>query len=71
MEGESHNLEKNINEQSSNMVHDDRTVLQPIRVRHHSVLADSGNWQFVEREFRFVLYCGSLLWLIHLLSLAI
>jgi len=70
MDGGSTHLEKNLNGQSSHLVHDDSPILQPIRVRRHSVLADFANWQFVESEFRFVLYSGTLLWIIFLLSLA-
>jgi hypothetical protein len=70
MEGESCNLAKNTDGKPSNMVHDGRTVLQPVRFRRGSVLVDPTNWKFVESEFRFVLYCGSLLWALYLLSLA-
>jgi hypothetical protein len=70
MDGDNTHLEKNPNGESGNMVHDDSTVLQSVRVRHRPVLADFDNWKFVESEFRFVLYCGSLLWLIFLLSMA-
>jgi hypothetical protein len=70
MESESRYLEKNSNGQSSHLVHDDCSVLQPVRVRRCSVLADPVNWQFVEIEFRFVLYSGTILWALYLLSLA-
>lgn len=69
MESESHYLEKNPNGQSSHLVHDDSSVLQSVRVRRGSVLADPVNWQFVESEFRFVLYSGTILWALYLLSL--
>jgi hypothetical protein len=71
MEGESRNLEKNPNGQSSNMEHDGGPILQPVRVRHRAVLADTSNWHFVESELRFVLYSGSFLWVLYLLSLAL
>lgn len=71
MEGESCYLEKNANEQSSDLVHDGRPILQSVRVRHRSVPVNSVNWQSVERELRFVLYCGSILWALYLLSLAL
>jgi hypothetical protein len=62
------NLEKDVTDQHSNLVHDDSFVLQSVRLRHSSVLADSSNWEFVASEFRFVLYSGAILWLIYLLS---
>ena len=65
------NMEKPISGQASNLVHDDRAVLQPVRFRHSSVLVDVSNWKFMESELRFVLYSGSFLWLIYLLSLAL
>ena len=71
MEGESYNLEKNIDGKFGHMVHDGGTVLQPIRVRHSPVLANESNWKFVESEFRFVLLSGALFWTIFLLSMAI
>jgi len=65
------NMERPISGQVSNLVHDDRAVLQPIRFRHSSVLVDVSDWKFVASEFRFVLYSGAFLWLIYLLSLAL
>jgi hypothetical protein len=62
------NLEKDPTEQHGNMEHDGSSLLQSVRFRHSSVLADSSNWEFMAREFRFVLYSGSILWIIHLLS---
>lgn len=71
MEGESQNLERNPNGQFGNMVHDDCTVLQSVRVRHRPVLVDPDNWKFMESELRFVLYSGTVLWILFLLSVAI
>ena len=62
---------KNSIRQTSYMGNDAGAVLQPVRVRHRSVLADSSYWQFVESELRFVLYSGIILWTIHLLSMAL
>lgn len=70
MEGESSNLAKNTHGEPSDLVHDDRSVLQSVRLRRHSVLADPINWKFMEGELRFVLCCGSILWALYLLSLA-
>ena len=69
MDSDSRNLEKNFIGQPSDMVRDDSSVLQSVRIRRGSVLADPVNWQFMESEFRFVLYSGTLLWALYLLSL--
>lgn len=71
MDSESQNLETNPNGQPGNMEHDDCSVLQSVRVRHRPVLVDPGNWQFMESELRFVLYSGTVFWLLFLLSVAI
>ena len=73
MEGESKNLEKpkRPSRSISHIEHDARTIFQPVRVRHRSVLANSNDWKFMGREFRFVLCCGIVLWVIHLLSMVI
>jgi hypothetical protein len=65
------NMEKPILGQVSNLVHDDRVILQPVRFRYSSVLADVSNWKFMASELRFVLYSGSIFWIIYLLSLAL
>ena len=64
-------MEKDFNGESSDLEYDDSIVLQSVRLRHSSVLADSEAWRFVASELRFVLYSGTFLWLIYLLSLAI
>ena len=71
MDGDSRNLEKNINRKSGDQMYDDRSFLQPIRVRHSSVLANISDWNVMESEFRFVLYSGIIFWTLHLLSLAL
>ena len=70
MEGESCRSKKHINAKASNMEHDGSAILQSIRIRRNPVLADISHWKFMESEFRFVLYCGGLLWVIYLLSQA-
>jgi hypothetical protein len=57
--------------QAGNMVYDDSTLLQSLWLRHCSVLADKNHWKFMESELRYVLYCGTILWAIHLISMAI
>jgi hypothetical protein len=69
MEGESKRKGKKTG--PSNLEHDDSSILQPSRFRRGSVLVDSSNWKFVESEFRFVLYSGAILWIIHFISMAV
>ena len=71
MDGDSKNLEKNINRKFSNMEHDDSSILQPVWIRHRPVLADDRDWQFMASELRFVLFSGAFLWTLYLLSLAL
>ena len=71
MEGESKNLENNSDRQSSDLEHDAGPILQPVRFRYSSVLADPTDWKFMGREFRFVLYCGIVLWTFHVLSMVV
>jgi hypothetical protein len=71
MDGDSRNLEKNSNRQSSDSVHDDRSVLQSVRVRRCPILANRADWDIMESELRLVLYSGIFLWALHLLSLAL
>jgi len=51
-----------------NMGYDDSPVFQSTGFRRSSILVNIGNWKFVEGECRFVLYCGLVLWTIHLIS---
>jgi hypothetical protein len=71
MEGESNRKKKHINAESSDVEHDDRSILQSVRIRRDSVLVDISHWKFMESELRFVLLSGTILWLIHIVSLAI
>jgi hypothetical protein len=61
---------KNKNNQikPSNMVYDVSSVFQPFGVRRSPVLVDRDNWKFITSEFRFVLYCGIILWAFYALS---
>ena len=47
------------------------TILQSLWVRCRSVLPDITDGKFMESELRYVLYCGVILWIAHLLSKAI
>jgi len=59
------NLESNIKRKSSDSMLDGGNVLQPFRFRLGAVLADRDFRKFMEGQFRFVLYCGSLLWILY------
>ena len=56
---------KNNQIESGNMVHDVSSVFQPFGVRRRPILADRDDWKFAMGEFRFVLYCGVILWAIY------
>jgi hypothetical protein len=43
-------------------------VLQSIRFRHCTILSDSFNRKFILRKPRFVLYIGTIFWIIFILS---
>lgn len=68
MDGDSEKYRNKKTRQDSNIINDDCAVLQPDGIRHSSILVDTGNWKFVESEFRFVLYCSIVLWTIHFIS---
>ena len=68
MEGDSRKR-KNIKAKSSDVVHDACFILQPVGVRHSAVLADEYDWQSMGRQLRFVLYSGTILWIIYAISL--
>ena len=65
MDTDGKNLESNIKRKSGDSMLDDSNVLQPFRFRLGTVLADRDFRKFVEGQFRFVLYCGSLLWILY------
>jgi len=70
MDGDSRQ-QKNIKANSSNMEHDAGAVLQSSWIRHSTVLANTDDWKPLERQFRFVLCSGVVLWAIHLATLFI
>jgi len=51
--------------ESCNMVHDVSPVFQPFGFRRRPILASRDDWKFVTGEFRFVLYCGIILWALY------
>jgi hypothetical protein len=56
---------KNNQIEPGNMVHDVSSVFQPFGVRRRPILADRDDWKFATSEFRFVLYCGIILWALY------
>jgi hypothetical protein len=47
------------------------SILQSIWVRCRTILPDITNGKFMESELRYVLYCGTILWIAYLVSQAI
>lgn len=70
MDGDS-SRQKNIKADTSNMVHDAGTLFQSLWIRHSTILANGDDWKPLERQFRFVLCSGVVLWIIHVISLSI
>lgn len=71
MDGDSRGYIKEIDIKTRNMEHDDSVIFQPSWIRRNSVLAGESDWKLVASQFRYVFYCGVILWSIHLISLAI
>ena len=62
------NVEKNVSRQSLSNIFNVGVVFQSIWVRCRSVFPNITDRKFMESELRFVLYCGTFLWIIYLLS---
>lgn len=71
MEGDSRGHIEKLKKQTSNMDNDASTIFQSSWVRHNTVLDNPSDWKSLVRQFRYVLYCGIILWTIHFISLAI
>ena len=71
MEGDSRGHIEKLKKQTSNVDNDASTIFQSSWVRHNTVLDNSSDWKSLVRQFRYVLYCGIILWTIHFISLAI
>ena len=70
-DSEKYKTNKDNQVKSGNMVYDVSPIFQPFRVRRRPILVDRDDWKFVMGEFRFVLYCGLILWAIYALSHAV
>ena len=62
------NVEKNVSRQSLSNIFNVGIIFQSIWVRCRSVFPNITDRKFMESELRFVLYCGTFLWIIYLLS---
>ncbi len=62
------NMESNISRQSLPNLFNVSTFLQSFRIRCGSIFSDIMDRKFMESELRFVLYCGTIFWVIYLLS---
>ena len=62
------NVEKNVSRQSLSNIFNVGIIFQSIWVRCRSVFPNITDRKFMESELCFVLYCGTFLWIIYLLS---
>jgi hypothetical protein len=62
------NVEKNVSRQSLSNIFNAGVVFQSIWVRCRSIFPDITDRKFMESELRLVLYCGTVLWILYLLS---
>jgi hypothetical protein len=62
------NVEKNVSRQSLSNIFNAGVVFQSIWVRCRSIFPDITDRKFMESELRFVLYCGTIFWILYLLS---
>ena len=62
------NVEKFVSGQSITNLFNVSIILQSFWVRCHSVFLNITDRKFMESELRFVLYCGTILWVVYLLS---
>jgi hypothetical protein len=62
------NVEKSVSRQSFPNIFNVGIVFQSIWVRCRSIFPDITDREFMESELRFVLYCGTILWIVYLLS---
>jgi hypothetical protein len=58
------NVEKNVSRQSLSNIFNAGVVFQSIWVRCRSIFPDITDRKFMESELRFVLYCGTIFWIL-------
>jgi len=57
-------------DETINGIADDSNVPKPHGVRLYTILAYWSDWEHLGRQFRFVLLCGCIFWLLYFLSMA-
>jgi hypothetical protein len=62
------NVEKDPPRQPIAGIFNARTIFQSFWIRCRSIFPDITDRKFMESELRFVLYCGTILWIVYLLS---
>ena len=67
-DGKNQNMEKDVPRKPFSDIFNARTILQSFWIRCRSIFPDITDRKFMERELRFVLYCGIVFWVIYLLS---
>ena len=67
-DSEKQNLEKNVSGQSLPNMFNVGIILQSLWIRCRSVFSDVMDREFMESQFYFVLYCGSIFWFVLLLE---
>lgn len=71
MEGDSHEHIEKTKKKTGNMDDDASSIFQSSWVRYNTVLDNTSDWKSLVRQFRYVFYCGALLWVIHAIAMAI
>lgn len=67
-DSEKQNMEKNVSGQSLPNLFNVSIILQSIWIRCRSVFSNVMDRKFVESQLYFVLYCGSIFWILFLLE---
>ena len=67
-DSEKQNLEKNVSGQSLPNLFNVGIILQSIWIRCRSVFSNVMDRKFVESQLYFVLYCGSIFWILLILE---
>ena len=62
------NVAENIQRKSVSNFFNAGAILQSVWIRCRSIFPDITDRKFMESELRFVLYCGTFLWFVYLLS---
>ena len=66
MDGDSSRKENST--KASNTEPDGGSFFQSLWIRYSSILADASNWEFMESQLCYVLYSGTILWIVYLLA---